>query len=93
MPPKPRYSRVKHTRQSKKSKAKQRQGLSVAKPETSEKPARVVESVKPTEVKPASKAARTPTMIYPYVTGELKRIGILAAVIFAILIILAIVIP
>lgn len=93
MPPRSRNTRGKHTHRSKKSKAKQRQGLSAAKPEASAKPERVVESVKSVEVKPATKAPRTQTMTYPHVTGELKRIGILAAIIFVILIILAFVIP
>ena len=92
MPPKPRNSRGKHTHQSKKSKAKQRQVVSAAKPETSVKSDRIVESVKQAEIRPTTTAARTHTMVYPYVTGELKRIGVLAAIIFAILIILAIVI-
>jgi preprotein translocase subunit SecF len=92
MPSRSRNSRGKYTHQSRKSKAKQRQGLSAAKPETSAKSDQVVESVKPAEVRPATTAARAQTIVYPYVTGELKRIGILAAIIFVILIILAIVI-
>ena len=93
MPPKPKNTRGKQTRQSRKSKAKQRQGMTAATPETSIKPAEVIESIKVTQVKPTPAAARTQTMEYPYVTDELKRIGILAAIIIAILIILAIVIP
>jgi preprotein translocase subunit SecF len=90
MPPKSRNSRGKQTHQSRKSKAKQRQGLAVAKPETSMKS---TQTIKSPEVRQAATATKTQTMVYPYVTGELKRIGVLAAIIIVILIILVIVIP
>jgi hypothetical protein len=90
MPPKPRNSKGKPARQSKKSKAIQRQGTTAANPETSTRFAQIVESAKLTEVRQTTKVQ---TVEYPYVTGDLKRIGIIAAIIIVILVVLAIVIP
>ena len=92
MPAKPRNTRGKHPHQSRKSKAKLRQGILPANPETSPKPVHIDENEKAVELKPATLPLKSQSLVYPYITGELKNIGILAAVIFVILIILAIVI-
>jgi preprotein translocase subunit SecF len=93
MPSKSRSTRGKQPHKSRKSKAKQRQGVITAKSETSSLPVTRDEKEKPQAAEPVQHPSRTRTMVYPHVTEELKRIGILAAIIFIILIILAIVIP
>lgn len=65
----------------------------MAKSETSSLPVAKDEKEKPQAVEPVPHPSKTQTMVYPHITEELKRIGILAAIIFVILIILAIVIP
>jgi len=93
MPSKSRNTRGKQPHKSRKSKAIQRQGTVLAKPETSPTPVQVDEKENLPSVKSVSLSSKTQTLVYPHITGELKRIGILAAIIFIVLIILAIVIP
>ena len=65
----------------------------VAKPETSSPTAPVDEKEEIHAPEPVTVLSKTQTLVYPHITGELKRIGILATIIFVILIILAILIP
>ena len=92
MPPKPRRIRGKHPHQSKKSKAIQRQGTLASQPPTPEKPAQVVAAVTLPTPKPAEIPSKQRTVSHPFIYKELQRIGILAAIMFIILIILAVVI-
>jgi hypothetical protein len=90
MPSKSRHTKGKYLHQSKKSKAKQRQATLATNPAAAEKPAGVAEPVKLPTPRPAAVTSKPRTMDYPYVTGELRRIGVLAGLIFIILIVLAI---
>jgi hypothetical protein len=88
MPSKSRHGRGKHPHRSKKSKALRRQVTAAAAPAAAQVPAAPVTA----PVKPSPKAAAAPkveTIQYPYVTGELKRIGILAVIAIVILFILS----
>ena len=65
----------------------------MAKSETSPVPVAVDVKEEPRNIEPAALLSKTQTLVYPHVTEELKKIGIIAAFIFVILVILAIVIP
>ncbi len=91
MPSKSRRTRGKHPHQSKKSKAILRQETLATRPPTPEKPAPVKETVTLPTPKPAEIPSRQRTVSHPYVYRELRRIGILAAIVIIILIILAVV--
>ena len=93
MPSKSRNTKGKHPTRSRKAKAKQRQEALAARPVPAEKPAQPVEAVAPPSSPPAAVRSKPSTVGYPYIIRELRRIGILAAGIFIILIILAIVLP
>ena len=60
---------------------------------TAAEPARVTERSNTPSPQPAVITSKPRTLDYPYITGELKRIGVVAGVIFIILIVLAITIP
>jgi hypothetical protein len=90
MPSKSRHSRGKHPHRSKKSKAIKRQEALAARQSVPEKPAETVETVTIPTPKPAEAPSKVHTMNYPYVFRELRRIGILAAIMIIILIILAV---
>jgi hypothetical protein len=90
MPSKSRRSRGKHPHQSKKSKAIQRQEALATKPPVSEKPAQIKEPVIRTAPKLAETPSRQRIVSYPYVLQELLTIGVLAAIVIIILIILAV---
>jgi hypothetical protein len=92
MPSKSRRTKGKHPHQSKKSKAILRQEALATRPPTPEKPAPVKETITLPTPKPAEIPSKQRTVSYPYIYRELRRIGILAAIIFVILIILAVVI-
>ena len=92
MPSKSRRSRGKHPHQSKKSKAIQRQESLASRPPEAEKPVEVVKTVTPPTPKPVESTHRQRTISYPYIYREMRRIGILAAFMIIILIILAVVI-
>ncbi len=62
----------------------------MARPPVPEKPAQVKEPVITPAPKPAETPSRQRTVSYPYVFQELRRIGVLAAIIIIILIILAV---
>lgn len=90
MPGKSRHGKGKHPHRSKKSKAIKRQASTYLQQQaTAEAP----EHAAPVRTEPAPKAASpaVTTPRYPYVAGELKRIGILAGIIIVILIVLSIV--
>jgi len=89
MPGKSRHGKGKHPHHSKKSKAIRRQaGISLQQQATSVAP----KPAAPVESPPAPKAeAAIITPRYPYVAGELKRIGILAGIMIVLLIVLSIV--
>jgi hypothetical protein len=89
MPGKSRRGRGKRHHQSKKSKALRRQGMTAAAPPATEQ---MPTKPKPAPAPPPPKAPETAAARYPYVTGELKRIGILAAIAIVILIIMSAVI-
>jgi hypothetical protein len=92
MPGKPRHSQKKHLHQSKKSKAKQRQqSISPQQHLDSRTPGQATAIETTSLSKPANLPAKTRTLQYPYIAGELRRISILAGIIIVILIILAIV--
>jgi len=92
MPSKPRRIRGKNPHQSKKSKAIQRQEALASQPSMPEKPAQVVATVTLPTPKPAEISSKQRTVSHPFIYKELRRIGILAAIMFIILIILAVVI-
>ena len=88
---KSRRHKGKHSFQSKKKKSSQRFSGAVAQEQVA---AQVPEAGVPAEVSvPAARAptpvAKSATVRYPYITAELKRIGILTGIILVILIVLA----
>ena len=90
---KSRHGKGSHHLRSKKSKAKQRSIASVAQPQVV---ARTPESAVPasasaTSVKVPAPSAAPKTVRYPYITVELRRIGILGGILLVILIVLALV--
>ncbi len=93
MPAKSKHGKGKHPHHSKKKKAIMRQAGSQPQPQpqataTAPKPA------EPARVTAETKPARTQeaaVLRYPYVTEELKRIGILAGIIIVVLIVLSII--
>lgn len=93
MPAKSRRYKGKHPHHSKKSKAMMRQ----AGPQPQTQPQETAAAPKPVEpagVTSETKPVRTPeaaVLRYPYVTEELKRIGILAGIIIVVLIVLSII--
>lgn len=91
MPGKSRHGKGKHPHHSRKSKAIKRQaGISLQQQATAVAP----EPAAPARTTPAPEAAASAAVTaprYPYVTGELKRIGILAGIIIVILIVLSVV--
>jgi hypothetical protein len=91
MPGKPRQKKSKHLHHSRKSKAIQRQATigSIQTPINIPKP--VVPVTPPPSPKEESIPAPAKAISYPYVTGELRRIGILAVIVLIILIILSVI--
>jgi len=93
MPGKSRHGKVKHHHRSKKSKAKQRHDAMTFQPPAA------VDTPQPAAAISTPPSAKTPTpppaaprmAQYPYITKELRRIGILAGIILVILIVLALV--
>ncbi|MFC1981048.1 hypothetical protein ACFLVN_02240 [Chloroflexota bacterium] len=93
MPGKSRHSRGKSHPQSKKGKAKQRSAGGVIPQQAA---AQVSKPAASLSVSATSVSAPTPTAIpgaarYPYITAELRRIGILAGIVLIILIVLALI--
>jgi hypothetical protein len=100
MPGKSRHGKGKHRHQSKKSKTMRRQVATAVTPEATGTPAAAPPKAPPTaaapsaRVAPPPKAARTTAKAmaidYSYVTGELKRIGIMAGIAIVILLVLSV---
>ena len=93
MPGKSRHGKGKHPHHSKKSKAIKRQAGNLLQQQAT---AVTPKPAAPAEVSPAPKAAAPAAVTaprYPYVTGELKRTGILAGIVIVVLIVLSIVLP
>lgn len=90
MPGKSRHGKGKHLHHARIIKARQPQGAAVSQPQAvagTPQPA-APRSLRPSASAPASAAvSRVPQ--YPYVTRELRRIGILTGIILVILIVLA----
>lgn len=89
MPGKPRHDR--RLSQSKKSKAKHRSEVAVAHQPMAAQPRKLAAHAD-TSAHPASAPttrAASPVSRYPYITAELRRIGILAGIMLGILIVLA----
>jgi hypothetical protein len=92
MPGKSRHARGKHPHHSKKSKIKKRQAMSFPQPVAAEAPKQPAAVEKSSPAAVTAPPAKVKIMQYPYITGELRRIGILAGIILVILIVLALVI-
>jgi hypothetical protein len=91
MPGKSRHGKGKHARTSKKSRAKQRHGVALQQPAVAEAPLPAVTTGAPPPPRAPAPPARLKADQYTYVTTELRRIGILAGIILAILVVLALV--
>lgn len=90
MPGKSKHGKGKHPHHSKKSRAIHRQEVMASRQHgnvVAPKPAAVIEP--PSGLKGAALPAKRTTLQYPYIAGELRRIGILAGVIVIILIALS----
>lgn len=93
MPGKLRHVKGKHPPQSKKRREKQRSQTTVAHQQVAaqiSKPATHTGMAAPSASVPATSTA-PPIARYPYITTELRRIGILAGIILALLIVLALI--
>ena len=93
MPGKSRHSRGKNHPQSKKSKAKERSAGGIV---PQQAVAQFSKPVAPPRVSATSVSLPIPTATpgaaqYPYITAELRRIGILAGIVLTILIVLALI--
>jgi len=92
MPGKSRHGKGKHPHHSKKSKAMMRQAGTRLQQQATAVAPKPAESVKAPGVPKADATSEAVTTLrYPYVAGELKRIGILAGIIIVVLIVLSIV--
>ena len=92
MPGKSRHAKGKHAHHSKKSKTKQRQAtMSIRQNITAEVPEQNIAVVKSPHTAVTTSPAKAKAMLYPYITGELRRISILTGIILVILIVLALV--
>jgi hypothetical protein len=92
MPGKLRHGKGKHPHHSKKSKAKQRYGtMALQQPTAADTPQPVTTIGAPPSLRAPTSPATPRTAQYPYITTELRRIGILAGIILVILIVLALV--
>lgn len=92
MPGKSRHAKGKHPHHSKKSKIKQRQAtMSFQQHVTAEAPKQKIYVDKSSPTAVTASPVKVRTALYPYITGELRRIGILAVIILVILIVLALV--
>ena len=94
MPGKSRHGKGKHPHRSKKSKAIQRQETRASQRNAAldTRPIAAATDIDKTATpKPTVTSEKTKTIQYPFIAGELRRIGILAGIILIILIILALV--
>ena len=92
MPGKSRHIKGKHPHHSKKSKAIQRQGaMALQQHKVTEEPMHATTIDTIPSPKATTAPMKTKVLQYPYIIGELRRIGILAGILLVILIILAVV--
>jgi len=92
MPSKSQHSKRKHSFQSKKKKGRRSHPNALAQRQADTQDDKPV--TPPEVVAPPASTPTLPTAIqYPYVLTELRRIGILAGIILAILVVLALVLP
>ena len=92
MPGKSRHGKGKHAHLSKKSRAKQRHGtMALQPPVATAAPQPATTASMPPPPRSPTSPARLKTAQYPYITTELRRIGILAGIILVILVVLALV--
>ena len=91
MPGKLQHGKGKHPHHSKKSKARQRHIATALKPPVADTPQPATAISTASIPKVTTSPAKSRTAQYPYITTELRRIGILAGIILVILIVLAVV--
>ena len=92
MPGKSRHSKGKHPHHSKRSRAKQRHGgMAFQQHVSADIPKPAATASMPSSPSTLTSPAKSRTAQYPYITTELRRIGILAGIILVILIVLALV--
>jgi len=96
MPGKSQHGNRKHHPQSKKSKAKQRYtAMAAAQPAVAQAPRAAIPATVPATPASSASVPTSPqalkTVKHPYITAELRRIGILAGIILVILVVLALV--
>jgi len=92
MPGKSRHGKGKHPHHSKKSKAKLRHSaMSLQQPIAADTTQPVATTITPPSSRVPTSPAKPRIAQYPYITTELRRIGILAGIILVILIVLALV--
>jgi hypothetical protein len=92
MPGKSRHGKGKHGHISKKSRARQRQGITPLSQTAADNiPQPAVTTSTPSSPKIPAPPTRLKAVQYPYITTELRRIGILAGIILVILVVLALV--
>ena len=92
MPDKSKHGKRKHPHLSKKSRAKQRHGTIALQQPVATEPPRPAAAFSTPPSSRASVSPATPRAVqYPYITAELRSIGILAGIILVILIVLSLV--
>ena len=92
MPGKSRHGKGKHPHHSKKSKAKLRHGaMALQQPTAAGTPQPGITIITPHSLRTPTSPAKPRIAQYPYITTELRRIGILAGIILVILIVLAVI--
>jgi hypothetical protein len=91
MPSKSKHGKGKHPHRSKKSKAIQRQSAIRVRHDIEQTPETLIVTEKPTIARTSNIVEKTITTEYPFITYELRRIGILAGIILVILIVLAVI--
>lgn len=91
MPSKSKHGKGKHPHRSKKSKAIQRQSATRVGHNIEQNLETLGVTEKPTIARTSNIVEKTITTEYPFITYELRRIGVLAGIILVILIVLAII--
>ncbi|HJX13444.1 MAG TPA: hypothetical protein VJ377_07960 [Dehalococcoidales bacterium] len=92
MPGKSKHGRGKQPHQSKKSRAMRRQEVTSPRPVAEAGAPPTVAAAAPLPPPKPAAPAKVKVIEYPYITAELRRIGILAGIIIVILVILSLVI-
>ncbi len=89
MPGKSRHGKGRHPHYSKKSRAKRHGAMALPPPGVADTPQPAAAISTPTSSGVSTSPTKSRTLQYPYITAELRRIGILAGIIIVILIVLA----